>query len=199
MRGAVDRADRAARRLYRFLARVPARGQSRDHPRGKRGAKGPRPRFEILQSATPPCGSQNANQQPAEWCTFACRHWCSSGCRSTAPAAGMLRVSALPTFAMRWLIPRLPEIQREQPRLELRILTASTPIEQFRMDVDAVISGPARQPGWVGKPFLREARLPVLSPELLRKCPLRAPADLERHTLLHAATLREASTLVRRR
>jgi LysR family glycine cleavage system transcriptional activator len=78
------------------------------------------------------------------------------------------------------------------PRLELRILTASTPIEQFRMDVDAVISGPARQPGWVGKPFLREARLPVLSPELLRKCPLRAPADLERHTLLHAATLREA-------
>jgi hypothetical protein len=44
----------------------------------------------------------------------------------------------------------------------------------------------------VGKRFLGEARLPVLSPELMRECPLRTPADLERHTLLHAATLREA-------
>jgi LysR family transcriptional regulator, glycine cleavage system transcriptional activator len=49
------------------------------------------------------------------------------------------------------------------------------------MDVDAVISGPSRQPGWLGKRFLGEARLPLL-----------APADLGRHTLLHAATLRQA-------
>jgi LysR family transcriptional regulator, glycine cleavage system transcriptional activator len=108
------------------------------------------------------------------------------------PARGLLHVSALPTFAMRWLIPRLPEFQREHPGLELRIVTASTPAEQFRMDVDAVISGPSRQPGWVGMRFLGEARLPVLSPDLMQTCPLRAPADLERHTLLHAATLREA-------
>jgi LysR family glycine cleavage system transcriptional activator len=60
------------------------------------------------------------------------------------------------------------------------------------MDVDAVISGPSRQPGWVGERFLGEARLPVLSPDLMRECPLRTPADLDRHTLLHAATLREA-------
>jgi LysR family glycine cleavage system transcriptional activator len=112
--------------------------------------------------------------------------------RETMPAAPLLRVSALPTFAMRWLIPRLPEFQREHPGLELRIVTASTPAEQFRMDVDAVISGPGRHSGWVGKCFLGEARLPVLSPGLMASCPLRTPADLERHTLLHAATLRSA-------
>jgi LysR family glycine cleavage system transcriptional activator len=112
--------------------------------------------------------------------------------RKRAPTRGLLHVSALPTFAMRWLIPRLPEFQRDHPGLELRIVTASTPAEQFRMDVDAVISGPSRQPGWVGERFLGEARLPVLSPDLMRECPLRTPADLERHTLLHAATLREA-------
>jgi LysR family glycine cleavage system transcriptional activator len=112
--------------------------------------------------------------------------------RKPMPAARLLRVSALPTFAMRWLIPRLPEFQRDHPGLELRIVTASTPADQFRMDVDAVISGPSRQSGWVGKPFLREARLPVLSPDLMEKCPLQTPSDLERHTLLHAATLREA-------
>jgi len=98
----------------------------------------------------------------------------------------------LPTFAMRWLIPRLPEFQRDYPDVELQIVTASTPAEQFRMDVDAVISGPSGQPGWVGKRFLTEARLPVLSPGLMKKCPLRTPADLVHHTVLHAATLREA-------
>src|SRR6201987_1937646 len=108
------------------------------------------------------------------------------------PPAGELRVSALPTFAMRWLIPRLPEFQRDYPGLELRMGTASTPAEQFRMDVDAVITGPSRQPGWVGNRFLGEARLPVLSPDLMRTCPLRTSADRERHTLLHAATLRDA-------
>ena len=112
--------------------------------------------------------------------------------RKRASAGRLLRVSALPTFAMRWLIPRLPDFQREHPRIELRIVTASTPAEQFAMDVDAVISGPSRQPGWVARRFLGEARLPVLSPALIRKCPLRAPADLARHTLLHAATLPEA-------
>src|SRR5271166_233924 len=112
--------------------------------------------------------------------------------QSGAQARGLLHVSALPTFAMRWLIPRLPQFQRDHPGLELRIVTASTPAEQFRMDVDAVICGPSRQSGWVGKPFLREARLPVLSPELMEKVPLQTAADLERHTLLHAATLRAA-------
>ncbi len=112
--------------------------------------------------------------------------------RKPIPAAQVLRVSALPTFAMRWLIPRLPEFQRDHPGLELQIVTASTPAEQFRMDVDAVISGPGRHSGWVGKCFLGEARLPVLSPGLMASCPLRSPADLDRHTLLHAATLRSA-------
>lgn len=112
--------------------------------------------------------------------------------RSGVQARGPLRVSALPTFAMRWLIPRLPEFQRDHPELDLRIVTASTPAEQFRMGVDVVISGPSQQPGWTGRQFLGEARLPLLSPELMRRCPLQAPPDLARHTWLHAATLREA-------
>jgi LysR family transcriptional regulator, glycine cleavage system transcriptional activator len=112
--------------------------------------------------------------------------------RSAAPSADPIRVSALPTFAMRWLIPRLSDFQREHPGIELRILTASTPAEQFRMEVEAVISGPVRQSGWIGRRFLSETRLPVLSPQLMRRCPLRRPDDLMRHTLLHSATLPEA-------
>lgn len=112
--------------------------------------------------------------------------------QNRVPATAVLRLSALPTFAMRWLIPRLPEFQRDHPGLDLQIVTASTPAEQFGMDADAVISGPWRQSGWIGKRFLGEARLPVLSPDLMEKCPLRVPADLANHTLLHAATLRTA-------
>src|SRR6201998_321356 len=111
--------------------------------------------------------------------------------QSGGKALAVLHISALPTFAMRWLIPRLPEFQREHPALELRIVTASTPAEQFRMDVDVVVSGPARQPGWVGSRFLGEAYLPLLSPGLMKERPLRARADLMRHTLLHAATRRQ--------
>ena len=106
-------------------------------------------------------------------------------------ALGVLHISALPTFAMRWLIPRLPEFQREHPALETRIVTASTPAEQFRMGVDVVVSGPARQPGWIGSRFLGEAYLPLLSPGLMKQRPLRSPADLAQHTLLHAATRRQ--------
>ena len=106
-------------------------------------------------------------------------------------ALGVLRISALPTFAMRWLIPRLPQLEREHPALETRIVTASTPAEQFGMDVDVVVSGPARQPGWVGSRFLGEAYLPLLSSGLMKERPLQTPADLRQHTLLHAATRRQ--------
>jgi hypothetical protein len=56
--------------------------------------------------------------------------------REGAAAGRLPHVSALPTFAMRWLIARLPEFQRGHPGLELQIVTASTSPEQFRADVD---------------------------------------------------------------
>jgi len=55
-----------------------------------------------------------------------------------------------------------------------------------------VVSGPSPQPGWIGTRFMGEALLPLLSPELMAKCPLRRLEDLEHHTLLHSATRRRA-------
>jgi LysR family transcriptional regulator, glycine cleavage system transcriptional activator len=112
--------------------------------------------------------------------------------RVSSLAQGVLNIATQPTFSMRWLIPRLSEFQRDHPGLELRIVTASTSAERFQMEADVVVSGPSPQPGWVGTRFLGEALLPMLSPELLAKCPLRQPADLEQHTLLHSATRRRA-------
>jgi LysR family glycine cleavage system transcriptional activator len=110
--------------------------------------------------------------------------------RISSLAQGTLNVAAQPTFSMRWLIPRLSVFRREHPGLELRIVTASAAAERFRMEADVVISGPSPQPGWVGARFLGEAFLPMLSSELMKKSPLRRPADLKRHILLHTATRR---------
>lgn len=112
--------------------------------------------------------------------------------RVSSLARGVLNIAAQPTFSMRWLIPRLSDFQHEHAGLELRIVTASTSAERFQMEADIVISGPSPQPGWVGRRFLGEAFLPLLSPDLMKACPLRGSEDLERHTLLHAATRRRA-------
>jgi LysR family glycine cleavage system transcriptional activator len=112
--------------------------------------------------------------------------------RVSSLAQGVLNVATQPTFSMRWLIPRLSDFQRDHPGLELRIVTASTSAERFQMEADIVVSGPSPQPGWVGMRFMGEALLPLVSPDLMAKCPLRRPEDLKHHTLLHSATRRRA-------
>jgi LysR family transcriptional regulator, glycine cleavage system transcriptional activator len=112
--------------------------------------------------------------------------------RVSSLAQGVLNVATQPTFSMRWLIPRLSDFQRDHPGLELRIVTASTSAERFRMEADVVVSGPSPQPGWVGTRFMGEALLPLVSPELITKSPLHRPEDLKHHTLLHSATRRRA-------
>ncbi|HML10278.1 MAG TPA: transcriptional regulator GcvA [Stellaceae bacterium] len=112
--------------------------------------------------------------------------------RVSSLAQGVLNIATQPTFSMRWLIPRLSDFQRDRAGLELRIVTARTAAERFQMEADVVVSGPSPQPGWIGTRFLGEALLPLLSPELMAKSPLRRPEDLRHHTLLHAATRRNA-------
>ena len=46
-----------------------------------------------------------------------------------------LQVNAMHTFAMRWLIPRLPSFQQRNPRCDVRISTSSLPVEIGRAHV----------------------------------------------------------------
>jgi LysR family glycine cleavage system transcriptional activator len=102
----------------------------------------------------------------------------------------VLRVNALATFTMRWLIPRLPSFQVANPGVEVRLSTSRDPIASLRGDFDVVIrGGPEDVPGYVATEFLKEHRVPVCGKALLKKLPLRTAADLRHHTLLHAAAL----------
>lgn len=102
----------------------------------------------------------------------------------------LLRVNALATFTLRWLIPRLSAFQLAWPNVEVRLTTSNLPLKDLQDPYDVAIrGGPDQIAGHVTETFLPETRIPVCSPGLLERLPLAAPEDLASHTLLHAATL----------
>jgi LysR family glycine cleavage system transcriptional activator len=102
----------------------------------------------------------------------------------------ILRVNALATFAIRWLIPRLSSFQRRHPYLEVRLSTSNERLDRLLEPYDiAIRGGPDSYRDHVSGSFLEESRLPVCSPELLRREPLPLPAALASHTLIHSGTL----------
>lgn len=107
--------------------------------------------------------------------------------------AAVLRVNALATFSLRWLLPRLAQFRERHPEIEVRLSTSNEPVDALNETCDLIIrGGPDTFYGYTCHPFLTEHRLPVCSPALLRQTPLDDVADLRRHTLVHASTLPRA-------
>ncbi len=101
---------------------------------------------------------------------------------------GVLTVSMLSTFAGRWFIPRLPRFQRAHPDIEVHISTTMRPVSFERDGVDVAIRyGGGDWPGLQADRLLGEEITPVCHPALIDgDPPLRDPADLAHHTLLHS-------------
>ncbi len=101
--------------------------------------------------------------------------------------SGPLTISLLPTFAVRWLIPRLADFHRRHPGIDVRLHTSLEAVDFAHSDIDlAVRYGRGDWPGLHCDRLLAESLLPVCSPALLNgPVPLKEPADLARHTLLH--------------
>jgi LysR family glycine cleavage system transcriptional activator len=110
--------------------------------------------------------------------------------RAGAPAPAVLRVNALATFSLRWLLPRLAGFRERHPGIEVNLTTSNEPVDALREPYDVVIrGGPDTFYGFVSRQFLAERRLPACSPALLARLPLDEVGDLRRHTLLHASSL----------
>lgn len=99
-------------------------------------------------------------------------------------SAGPLTVSVLPSFAAKWLVPRLGHFQTQHPEIDLRITASEAITDLARDDVDVALRfGDGSWPGVRVERVLEEAVTPVCSPRLARS--LRSPADLAGLPLLH--------------
>jgi LysR family glycine cleavage system transcriptional activator len=109
--------------------------------------------------------------------------------RGDAPMV-VLRVNALATFSLRWLLPRMNAFRAEHPDIEVRLSTSNDPVDALPEPCDVIIrGGPDSFHGFTSRYLIGERRLPVCSPALLDRVPLGDVADLARHTLLHVSSM----------
>lgn len=106
-----------------------------------------------------------------------------------APVGGTLNLAILPTFGMRWLVPRLPEFARLHPDITINMSTRLRPFNFSTEAFDAAIH--FGKPDWPGTDLLLlkvERVLPVCAPSLLPSGAPDNPKDLLKLPLLHIQT-----------
>jgi LysR family glycine cleavage system transcriptional activator len=139
------------------------------HPRalsltdnGRRYAGGVRRAFEMLAEAT-----QTLRPEPLR-----------------------LTISVTPTFASKWLIPRLPAFLEAHPDIDLRIL-ATDRLSQFHADAVDLAVRYGRPPwgsGLIVEPLFDEVQIAVASPSAIASAGHPGEtASLQGHALLHDA------------
>ncbi|WP_376097570.1 LysR substrate-binding domain-containing protein [Roseomonas sp. CCTCC AB2023176] len=97
----------------------------------------------------------------------------------------VLTVGVGPTFAVRWLIPRLAEFGRVAPEVEVRIATGGAAVPFAEDWTCGIRLGTDHPPGLPGEALFRADLTPVCAPSLAAR--LRSPADLRGETLLRVA------------
>ena len=110
-------------------------------------------------------------------------------------SAGVLTVTVSPNFAAKWLVHRLGRFAEAHPGIDLRVSAAVQHVDFAREDIDlAIRHGDGQWPGLHVARLCAEELFPVCSPKLTgARRALRAPADLEHHTLLHVDDRRDWS------
>lgn len=98
-----------------------------------------------------------------------------------------VRVTASPSIAAKWLVPRIDRFLEEVPGADVRIDVSSEPLDFDREDIDVAIRfGNGVYPGLLVEKLFHDTLFPVCSPELLKGAkPLREPKDLLQFTLIH--------------
>jgi LysR family glycine cleavage system transcriptional activator len=101
--------------------------------------------------------------------------------------AGDLTVSTTASFAAKWLVARLARFRAIHPEIDVRLQASDHIVDFARDDVDVAIRyGRGRYPGLAIDRLITEHYVPVCGPALLQgEHPLRRPADLRYHPLIH--------------
>ncbi|MCB1957849.1 MAG: transcriptional regulator GcvA [Rhodocyclaceae bacterium] len=116
--------------------------------------------------------------------------------------SGRLKVLTPPSFAARWLVPRLPRFTARFPDVDLRLATSLQAIDKRDVrenlgttpatpEAEVVVRfGRGDYPGWITAHLFSPAYAPVCAPGLLGGAhPLQSPDDLRWHPLIHDDTV----------
>jgi LysR family transcriptional regulator, glycine cleavage system transcriptional activator len=100
---------------------------------------------------------------------------------------GHLVVAVLPSFAAKWLVPRLPRFRALAPDIDVNIAASHDMVDLVGGEADVAIRyGRGAWPGLKALRFLAEEVFPVCSPNLLKNGrAILEPDDLVHHLLLH--------------
>jgi LysR family transcriptional regulator, glycine cleavage system transcriptional activator len=96
-------------------------------------------------------------------------------------------LSIAPSFAARWLLPRLSEFERGHPHVEVSVLVDQR-LDDLRASGSdlAIRMGQGPWPGVAARPLMNDALYPVMSPEAWKKAGRPCvPSDLRHLRLLH--------------
>ena len=97
-----------------------------------------------------------------------------------------LTLTAPPSFAAKWLVPRLGAFEQAHPQVDVWLSAGIELVDLGAGEVDVAIRyGSGRYPGLEVSRLMSETVIPVVSPELLKEQPLDTPQDLKNHVLLH--------------
>lgn len=105
----------------------------------------------------------------------------------------VLALAVVPTFATRWLIPRLPDFQRLHPDVTINLSTRADAFLFTDAAFDAAIhAGSAVWPGATSTYLFGEELIPVLAPALRKRHRVGTPADVAALPLLHQSARHDA-------
>lgn len=100
-----------------------------------------------------------------------------------------LELAVVPTFATKWLLPRLSSFNREHPGVHVHLTAQTRPFlfDETQFDA-AVYAGASPWPGTEGLFLMKESLVPVCSPQLARGRVRFSVKDWECNTLLQQST-----------
>ncbi|MDR3512305.1 MAG: transcriptional regulator GcvA [Caulobacteraceae bacterium] len=97
-----------------------------------------------------------------------------------------LTVSVAPSFAAKWLVPRLGHFEASHPQVDVWVSAGMELADFASGEIDLAIRyGAGRYPGLEVVRLMPETVIPVVSPELLDRQPLNELTDLASQVLLH--------------
>jgi LysR family glycine cleavage system transcriptional activator len=97
-----------------------------------------------------------------------------------------LTVSVAPSFAAKWLVPRLGKFEEAHPLVDVWVSAGMELVDFASGEIDVAIRyGPGRYPGLEAQRLMQETVIAVMSSELLATHPMETPSDLTGQVLLH--------------